>query len=299
MQRRHADDMGHPMLLDHREGSRGARTGRQHHGGAVEQIALQAGTGERQVVRDRQHDQQARIGRHFGFPRRLFRIIRIVVVAARDQLRDPGGAAGKLEHRGIGRIDLDRGELRGVEGRRPLHQLMQRQRIPGRFAHDDEMLQLAALRLHPHCHVAVVEAADRVGYDAGGRARQRDELADLGEAVGDQRGDRDTAGLLQRHIENGEFPDIRELDHHPVQRLQAQLHKVERQVGRQPVELAIGVLAGLVDDRHPVGESFQAGLQLVAQRAVLPVALVAVELLIFGGKGDDAFQHGRTPGRLR
>ena len=89
-------------------------------------------------------------------------------------------------------------------------------------------------------HRGVVEIARAVGSDARRRAGELDELADLGEAMRDQRRDRDRADLLQREIEDHELGDVRELHDDAVERLQAELEQVQREVRREAVEFGVG-----------------------------------------------------------
>ena len=74
------------------------------------------------------------------------------------------------------------------------------------------------------------------GYDAGDRAGELHELAELSVAVVRQRDDRDRADLLQREVEEHELGAVRQLHDHAVERAQAEVEQVEREpVGRASI----------------------------------------------------------------
>ena len=88
----------------------GART--EHHPAALKHETLDAGTRQRQIVRDRQNDQKDRVGVDAANARGSFGIVSVVVVRAWNELRDACGSAGQLKNRGIRRVNLNRGEGR-------------------------------------------------------------------------------------------------------------------------------------------------------------------------------------------
>lgn len=96
-ERRHQTRHGDPLPLDERE--RGGRVGAraQHHRAARAQRAQPAGRAHGEVVRGGQYDEEAGVrvdpADLVGAPQR----VQVVVVGARDQLGDAGGAAGELE----------------------------------------------------------------------------------------------------------------------------------------------------------------------------------------------------------
>ena len=106
-QRRHDMDVRDAMLLDQAEDGFGRGVGGEHHLRALEDEALEPGTGERQIVRDRQHVEQHAVVIDAGDRARHLGIVDIVVVRARDELRHAGGAAREKKQRGIGGIDRD------------------------------------------------------------------------------------------------------------------------------------------------------------------------------------------------
>ena len=74
---------------------------------AMQEIPLKARTGERKVVRKRQHVQENRLPSNPCYFCGDSGIVDIVIVRARDKLRDPRCSAGELKHRGIFGIDND------------------------------------------------------------------------------------------------------------------------------------------------------------------------------------------------
>src|SRR5258708_34519279 len=85
-----------------------ART--EHYPAALKHETLDAGTRQRQIVRDRQNDQKDRVGVDAANARGSFGIVSVVVVRARNQLGDARGPAGQLKNRGIGWVSPYRGE---------------------------------------------------------------------------------------------------------------------------------------------------------------------------------------------
>ena len=86
--------MRHAFALDQREGGLRARVGRHDDGAAGGEGTEHAGAGQREVERDRQHGEvdgvrveRADLGGGAG-------VVGVVVVGARDELGQPGGAAG-------------------------------------------------------------------------------------------------------------------------------------------------------------------------------------------------------------
>src|SRR5260221_787340 len=69
-----------------------------------EQRADQSGARERKVVLGRKRDQDSRVGGETGRGGGLARVVEIVGMSTRYQLRHPGGAAGKQEQSDVERI---------------------------------------------------------------------------------------------------------------------------------------------------------------------------------------------------
>src|SRR5437870_5803307 len=74
---------------------------------AAQQVALKAGAGQRHVVRDRKRDQQNVIRHYIDYRRGDLGIVDVVIVRARNQLWNAGGAAGELEHGRVRRVNGD------------------------------------------------------------------------------------------------------------------------------------------------------------------------------------------------
>src|SRR5436853_51851 len=83
----------------------------------------------------------------------------------------------------ISRVDPDLGKARARQLRRPLDQVLKQ-------AQRDAELERRIFGLHAANHRLELEVALPLGIDAGGRARELDELVDLGEAMRHERGDR-------------------------------------------------------------------------------------------------------------
>ena len=62
-------------------------------------------------MRDRQREQQHGVCRDCADSRGDLRVVRVVVVRARNEFRHAGGAPGELEYRRIGGIDLELAQL--------------------------------------------------------------------------------------------------------------------------------------------------------------------------------------------
>src|SRR5262249_35066782 len=129
------------------------------------------------------------------------------------------------------------------------------------------------------------------GIHAGRRAGELYELADLGVAVGDQRGDQDAADLLQREVEDHELPAVRQRRHDAVERFQAELEEVQREVVAQAVDLAVSKLALAVYEEDSFPEFRKTNRKFIGEGLVLPVALRAVPRRVLRRERDDAGQH--------
>src|SRR5581483_6423442 len=277
-------DMGCSMPFHQLEDLFRARAGRQDHLAALKEVALDAGAGQRQVVRDRQREQEHRVARDAAHRRGGLRVVRVVVVRARDELRNTGRPARELEDAGIGRIDFYRFQAFERKPRRLFNELFQ-------LWKGDAKSQRRIADFYPLDHGLEIEVALALGIDAGARAGKLDELVDLGEAVRDERGDRDAGDLLQREVEQHELGAVRQRGHDAVEGLQAELEQVQRQVVGEAVDLRIGVLPLAVDQRDAIPVFLEDGGKFLGQALVLPVALLAVALRELRRKRNDARQH--------
>src|SRR6266436_8975443 len=102
--------MCHSMFLNQRAHVVGLGARAYHHPAAVKHETLDTGARQRQVVRDRKHDQEDRIRGYTTNARSSFGIVSVVVVRARDQLWDSRGPAGQLKNCGIHWVNPYRGE---------------------------------------------------------------------------------------------------------------------------------------------------------------------------------------------
>ena len=202
-QRRHHLDVRDPVLLDQREHLLRSRGRAQHHLAAVEEEALDARAGERQVVRDRQREQQHRVAASRRRPARRSSSCR------RSRCACAGSASGCRWCRPRAGRCRGRSDRSGFRGARwsgaPVRARSARAAHPGRRS-------ISGTRSPPDPthHRPELEVALPLGIDARRGVRELHELADLGVAMGDERGDRDRADLLQREVEQDELGDVRQ-----------------------------------------------------------------------------------------
>src|SRR5437764_1446930 len=109
--------------------------------------------------------------------------------------------------------------------------------------------------------------------------------------MADERCDGNGADLLQGEVEEHELGAVRERGHHPVERLEAQLEEVQRQVVGDAVDVGVGVLAFAVYERHSFSELQKDRGKFVGKGFVLPITFLAIALRILRRKGNDAGQH--------
>ena len=269
----------------------GPRALAEHDRPAVEVEALNARTGERQVVGDRQHQQQYEIAGDPAHLRGGLGVVGVVIVRARNELGHAGGAARELEDAGVFRVGRKAGKRTASAPRRPLDQVRERQFAgAGRAQHNAE-LEARACVGDARDHRTEREIALALGIDARHRLRDVDELAHLAVAVGRKRRDRDRADLLQGEIEDHELSHVGQLQHDPVERLEAERGQVAREVVTLAIDVRIGEAPLAVDQRETIGKPLEHRRELGRQRLVLPVAARAVALGVLGRKFDDAVQH--------
>ena len=206
------------MLLHQIEHVIRPRTGAEHDARALHHETLHAGAGQRQVMADRQDQQQAALSVYFGGFCRELRIQPVIVMGPRDQLRYAGRAAGQLEHRRVGRIDLDRIQHLGGRRRPSAEQIGEGLKAVGRIAINDALRHARVFSLHPCNHGREFEITLAVGGDTHLRLGDFRELAELMITMGRQRAYRDRADLLQREIEIRKLDHIRQHHDHAVER---------------------------------------------------------------------------------
>ena len=178
-QRRHHLEMGDLVLLDQLEHLLGARGGREHHLAALEEKPCMPGhaSGRLCAIGSTSSSTESPVtAAHRG---RGPGVVRVVVVRARDELGDPGGAARKLEDARIGGVDADLRPARSPAARA----FSVDRACCRRGAVKMAMLEVRVLRLHPPDHRLEVEIALALGIEARRRAGELHELVDFGEAV--------------------------------------------------------------------------------------------------------------------
>ena len=153
------------------------------------------------------------------------------------------------------------------------------------------MTQLGNFLANALDHGAVVEIALLVRNNTSCGARKLDELADFRKAVRHERRNGDATDLLQRQVQNNKLGDIRQLHHDPVQGMEADFQKVQRQVVRHPIEFAIGNGAIPVEQRDSLFIFIESNSVFLRQGFIYPIAFFAVAFGKFWRKWNDAFQH--------
>ena len=148
------------------------------------------------------------------------RVEHIVVMRARDQLRQRRGSARQQHRRDVARIGADARERRrsGRRGKRRIEQRGQRSLPGSRVTGDEDGTQRRCLRRELLRHRAVIEALDGVRNHIRDGARRAQEVSDLGVAVRAQRRDGNRADARQREIRVDECRNVRQLDDHAVLR---------------------------------------------------------------------------------
>ena len=245
--------MRHTMFFDQVEHVVRARTGAENDACALHHETLHAGAGQRQVMADRQEQQQAAILKYLGILRRELRIEPVIVMGPRDQLRHTGCPARELEDRGISRIDLDRIENICGGNRFAVHQFGEGQKPVRRVAINNSLCHAGVFRLNARNHRRELEITLTVRRDTHLRLGDLRELAELVIAMRRQGADRNGADFLKRKIEIRKLDHVRQHDHHAVKRPQAQVPQVQSQLLRRSINLGIGDRHVSVDDRNAVG----------------------------------------------
>src|ERR1700686_538474 len=192
--------MCNSMFLDQRAHVVRLGAHAENHLAAVKHKALNAGTRQWQIVRDRKHDQKDRIPSNTANARGGFGIVSIVVVRARNQLRDARGPAGQLKNRGIRWVDPYRGEGRRWKLRRYCNHVRERQKPFAWLAENDPDFQGWAVFSDASDDFGVIAVAMAGGDDAGRSAGDLHELADFRVPVSYESRNRDGADLLQRKV---------------------------------------------------------------------------------------------------
>src|ERR1700687_6112520 len=176
----------------------GARA--ENHFPAVKHEALNAGTRQWQIVRDRKHDQKNRIRGNTANARCGFGIVSVVVVRARNQLRDARGPARQLKNRGISRVNPYRGEGRLWKLRRRCNHVRERQKPFAWLAENDPQLQRGALFSNAGDDLGIVAITMAVGDHAGRSTGDLYELADFRVPVRYESRNWDAPYLLQGKV---------------------------------------------------------------------------------------------------
>src|SRR5471030_117754 len=158
-------------------------------------------------------------------------------------------------------------------------------------AQHDAPFQRARFVLNALDHRAEPEIALALRVKAGRGRGNAHELAELGVAVGGQRGNRDDADFLQCEIQQHELGHIGQLQHRRLQRAKTEFKQVQRQPVADPIDFGIAVLALSIDDGDAAGVFPEDDREFLRQRPVLPVALFAAHLRVLGREGNDSFEH--------
>src|SRR5262249_53786420 len=155
-----------------------------------------------------------------------------------------------------------------------------------------------ALSLDPPAQLDEIEVTRAVGNHVRNGLGQLDEVLDLAIAVRQQRHDRDRANSLERKVDVDELRDVGELDHHAVERTEAELVEVASQALDAAPQLAICDALGSGNQREPVAKRGEDVLKDPGQRSVFPVTLCSIPRDEVGGKRNDAVERHRSSGRF-
>src|SRR5262249_4981517 len=97
--------------------------------------------------------------------------------------------------------------------------------------------------------------------------------------------------LLQREVENYELGAVRQRRNDAVERLEAELEQVEREVVADAIEVGVAVLPVAVDQEDAILVFREADCEFLREGLVLPVSLTAIALRNLGRERHDAVQH--------
>src|ERR1700722_14140185 len=153
------------------------------------------------------------------------------------------------------------------------------------------MAQLGNFLANAIDHRAVIKIALLVRNHASHGPRKLHELADFSKAVRHERGNRDATDFLQRQVQNNKLGNVRQLQNEPIQRLEADFQKVQRQVVRHAIEFAVGDGTIAIEQSDSSFIFVKSDSVFLRQRLVDPIALVAIALCEFRRKWYYAFQH--------
>src|SRR5580700_4603996 len=194
--------MGDLVLFNERTYIRGLRAAAQHDFPAMEHETLNSGTCQRQIMCDRQRDEQDGLAAYTANGCGGLRIVRIIVVGARNQFRNTGGATRKLKNRWIVRVDGYLRELRSRErSQRANHFRKRHQPVRGR-SQNNSALQTRTFSPNSLNHFGVIEIAVAARHNASRGAGKSHELADLPVTVARQSRNRNASNFLNSKIQN-------------------------------------------------------------------------------------------------
>ena len=278
-QRWHQGGVGHLLGGDQLE-AHGRCGGRgQHHAPAHVERAEKARRAHREVVC---HGQRAQVDACLVHPAdacALAQRVDVVIVRARDELREPGAAARDLEEGRVLALHVGgRERVSGMGGRRRVgtHQLGQRGEAAGVAPGDDDVLDLRAARLQLGGQVAIVEAAPVPGADVAAGIARVGKVRDLGDAVRRQRIQRDDAHA--EHGEDGadEFRQVGQVDDDPITAAEPAGQQTGRDGGCLAVQVAIADALAFTHHGDAVGVGLGPFAQPRAEGLAPPVAGLAV-----------------------
>jgi hypothetical protein len=137
---------------------------------------------------------------------------------------------------------------------------------PARFARHEHVRQRGAVGLYLFCHRREVKVAEPARNEPADCAGGLHEVPDFGVPVRPHCHDRDDADLHQRVVHVDELRDVRELQHHAVERLEPRLGEADREVVDPRPELAIGEALGAGHERFAIPPACDRLVELLADR---------------------------------
>ena len=206
-------------------------------------------------------------------------VVDVVVVGARNQLRQSGRAAGHQQQGRRTRVDRQTVAARTVE----IGQLREGLERSG-FSVDEHMAQPRIVVHQGLGEFPIVESGDPVSNDETDRTADVGEVIELGVPMTRQAHHRDSARAQESEQCDGELSGIRKLQHHPVARRDTAIRQCRRDPVGAGVQFGERVGDVRVDDSGAVwplrGGVGQDGVEAAAG----PVARPTVFLGTVGGE---------------
>ncbi len=299
-ERRRQRGQGHTLPLDEGERRLRAGVGCDHDGSPGREGAQHPGAGEGEVEPEGQHRQvhgprveRADLGAGA-------RVVGVVVVRARDELRESRRPAGQQQESDVGGVrPAVVGAGDGGEGRGRPQRLEGDEAVVGSGItdHDDMPQRAVSPLLRPHlAHQSpVVEPGVPVGHDTGHGTRDTHQMADLPAPVARHGVHRNGTEPLQPEPDQQELRAVGELHDHAVAPAHPESAQSAGDTVRLGVELSVGPPPIAVDQGDALPVAGRSRAQTRAEGHSLPVAGGSVARRFGLGPGPSCVGHGAPP----